>query len=86
MYVVAEEDLAVYSTLDSAMGAEDDQIGMLVINDELQIVECHDVKHYIVPEVITKSGERGFINGGRYTIRGERADFTFKGHKIFGCP
>ena len=38
MYLVAEEDLAVHSTSDSAMGAEDDQIGVLVMNDELQVL------------------------------------------------
>ena len=86
MYVVAEEDLTIYSNLDSAMGGDEGQIGMLEMNDELQIVKCHDVKHYIVPEVITKSGERGYINGGRFSIQRERAGFTFRGHKIFGCP
>ena len=84
LYAIAEENIVIHSSLDGALH-NNSVIETLASGKEVQIVKCHDVKHYIIPEVVTASGKSGYING-HFKLRRMRAAYTFSGHKVFGCP
>ena len=83
IYLSTDTEIPIYASLEDSMN-NGKIIGSLKKNEELIVLKCHDVKHYLVPEVELNDGTSGFINDN-YNLRKERATYIISRKKVFQC-
>lgn len=67
--LIAKEVVPVYETLETAMSLPPKKkIAELQAQQEVKVLKCIDVKHYLVYKVRLSDGEIGFINEGEYIL------------------
>lgn len=66
--VVADTKLAIYDTT-GANEAPRRIINEAAAGEELLVLRCIDLKHYLVPEVVLRDGKVGYIVEGAFHLR-----------------
>lgn len=68
--LVADGPLKIYDHA-SADPSQISVIATLETGLEVQVTNCVDLKHYIVPEVVLADGRTGYVIDGRFHLRRE---------------
>jgi hypothetical protein len=84
VYLSVDEATPVFASLDDALN-NGRVVGTLQQGDKVIVTKCHDVKHYIVPEVKYTSVDHGFINTS-YSLAVEPVYRSFSFEITFSCP
>ncbi|MFZ6659147.1 hypothetical protein [Undibacterium sp. TJN19] len=67
LYLVANEDIPVYAAEKEAMTSISSQV-KLPATQRASVIECIDVKHYLIYKVRMPDGREGFVNNGKYSL------------------
>lgn len=78
--LVAEEELSVY-----AKPTNGEVINKLQKEEEIPVIGCADLKHYIVP-IINIDGRAGYIVEGQFHLKKRKAWDLGGGPISFSCP
>lgn len=78
--LVAEEELSVY-----AKPADGEVINKLRKEEEVPVIGCVDLKHYIVP-TISVEGRTGYVVEGQFHLERKKAWDLGGGPLSFSCP
>ena len=82
--LIAKEEVILVSNLAEAVASRPKRIiATIAPGDEVSIISCKDVKHYIVPKVRLGDGTQGYVANGDFAIKREYIMFSFS--KTFGC-
>ncbi len=69
LYLVARTDVAVYASATDAMGKPPVKPeSSLAPAQRAEVVDCLDVKHYLIYKVRLADGRVGFVNVGEYSL------------------
>lgn len=69
LYIVAQKNVPVYSFEKDAITLPSPKTGQkLVPYQRVQVIECIDVKHYLIYKIRMQNGKFGFINEGEYFL------------------
>jgi hypothetical protein len=60
-------------------------VGKLRPSESLVVTSCHDMKHYIVPEVRLSNGQTAYVVRARFRLVRRPAWSTFEGPTVFSC-
>lgn len=67
--LIALEAIRVQLELGAKQTTIGKSIGVIELGQSVPIVNCHDMKHYVGPEVTLPGGQTGYIYDGQYTVR-----------------
>jgi hypothetical protein len=79
--LVAEEDIQVASLPDG-----DVLLGHINVGQSVEVIECEDLKHYIVPKVRLPDGAEGYILQWKFHLIRHSAWRFGAGPLSFSCP
>lgn len=69
LILAADSTVPVYVGIDEALAAPPaGVIAELQPQQQVKVVRCVDVKHYIIYKVQLPDGRIGFVNDGKYTL------------------
>lgn len=78
--LLAASPIEVKSHLGPDTVKSDRVVATIAVGQSVHVVKCHDLKHYVVPEVRLPDGQSGYVYDGDYKIiKSERGflDFLF---------
>ncbi|MCU7921042.1 MAG: hypothetical protein KZQ95_22185 [Candidatus Thiodiazotropha sp. (ex Epidulcina cf. delphinae)] len=69
LMLVAESAVPIYAGVDEALASPPvGIIAELQPRQQVKVIRCVDVKHYLIYKVRLSDGQIGFVNDGKYTL------------------
>jgi len=78
--LIADEDVQV-----SLLPNGDNAIGMISAGRKVEVLECEDLKHYIIPKVRLSNGREGYVLVGKFHLVRHSAWEFSSGALSFSC-
>jgi hypothetical protein len=73
LYLVAKNMVTVYMSENEAMAPVPSMtVFKIAPSERVEVIECIDVKHYMIYKIRMPDGRQGFVNDGEYSL--ERFD------------
>jgi hypothetical protein len=70
LYLTAREQVPLYDSVEGSLQLPAAAVrSRLTISERVQVLECIDVKHYLVYKVRRSDGAVGFVNDGHYDLQ-----------------
>ena len=67
LYLVAHDEVPVFDTEKEAMTSHSPEMKLTPLQ-RVPVIECVDVKHYLIYKIRLQNGKEGYVNEGKYSL------------------